>query len=124
MDLQKLLDKIKKEKYSIIAIRRCSPDERYEVGDICRNSYEWNYELEVSSYDTEDPVEMEGTCGYNVSEILNMDDNEKIRSAIMKAIDDTPIYDGNAIIIAGNSYIYGNDENEIIIKNAEVIAKS
>ena len=111
MDLQKIFDKIKEEKYSIVAIRRCCKDEKYNIGDICRNSYEWDYEYDVSSYDTEAPTELDGTCGLNISNIID------------DGIEKSSVYDGNnVIIIAGHDYSYGNDEEEVIIENADVIA--
>lgn len=123
MNLQKIFDNIKEEKYSVVAIRRYCKDEKYNVGDICRNSYEWNYEYDVSSYDTEAPTELDGTCGLNISDIIDCEDLTDVRNIIDNGIEKSSIYDGNnVIIIAGYDYSYGNDEEEVIIENAEVIA--
>lgn len=122
MDLQKIFDKIKEEKYSVVAIRRCCKDEKYNVGDICRNSYEWNYEYDVSSYDTETPIELDGTCGLNISNIIDCEDLTDAKEIINNGMEKSSIYDGNnVIIIAGHDYSYGNDEEEVIIENADVI---
>lgn len=123
MDLQKLLNKIKEEKYSVVAIRRCCKDENYNIGDICRSSYEWDYEYDVSSYDTEIPNELDGTCGLNITSIIDCEDLTDVRNIIDNGIEKSSTYDGNnVIIIAGYDYSYGNDEEEVIIENAEVIA--
>ena len=53
MNVEKILETIKENDYSMVAIRHCCPDEEYKIGDICRNSFEWNEEYECSSYDTE-----------------------------------------------------------------------
>lgn len=123
MDLQKIFDKIKEEKYSVVAIRRCCKDEKYNVGDICRNSYEWNYEYDVSSYDTETPIELDGTCGLDITSIIDCENLSDVKNIINDGIEKSSIYDGNnVIIIAGHDYSYGNDEEELIIGNADVIA--
>lgn len=122
MDLQKLLNKIKEEKYSVVAIRRCCKDENYNIGDICRSSYEWNYEYDVSSYDTETPNELDGTCGLNITSIIDCEDLSDVKNIIDDGIEKSSTYDGNnVIIIAGYDCSYGNDEEEIIVENAEVI---
>ena len=122
MNTQKLLDTIKNNKYSVIAIRHCCQDEHYQLGDFCRNSYEWNYELECSSYDTENPIELDGTCGYAVFDLLEADDAIVAERILTNSINNSNVYDGTEIvIIAGTSYSYGNDENEVIIEYAEVI---
>lgn len=122
MNTQKLLDTIKNNKYSVIAVRHCCQDEHYQLGDFCRNSYEWNYELECSSYDTENPIEFDGTCGYAVFDLLEAYNEAIAEKILTDAIQNSSLYDGTEIvIIAGTSYTYGNDENEVIIEYAEVI---
>lgn len=115
-----IIEKI--EGYNVVAIRHCCNDENYKVGDFCRNSYEWDEENEISSYYTS-KEEMDGTCGYDVSSLIDCDDVETAKKILDNAIESSSIYDGNRIVlIAGDSYEYGNDENEIIIEDAEVIA--
>lgn len=123
-DVNAILKKVNQEKFSIIAIRHLSPDEKYEIGDICRNSYDWDYELDCSTYETENPIELDGTCGYAVYDLCNLDldemeEAEQLLSMALKEAD----YIGEPVLIAGHGYTYGNDENEVIIKDAEVIGK-
>ena len=123
MNVEKILGTIKGKDYSVVAIRHCCPDEEYKIGDICRNSFEWNEEYECSSYDTEEPEEMDGTCGYAMFDLVDADDSEEAKEIIERAVEESSIYDGsNIVIIGGDSYSYGNDENEVIIEEAEVIA--
>lgn len=120
-NLSEITEKI--EGYNVAAIRHCCKDENYEVGDFCRNSYEWDEENEISSYYTS-KEEMDGTCGYDVSALVDCDDVETAKKILDDAIEASSIYEGNDIVlIGGYSYEYGNDDNEIIIEDAEVIAK-
>ena len=122
MNIEKLLDDIKNNKYSVLALRHCCKDEHYEIGDFCRNSYEWDYELDCSSYYTENQVELDGTCGYALFDLLDIDDAELAKKILENGICNSDTYDGEEIVlIAGDSYAYGNDENEVIIEYAEVI---
>lgn len=123
MTAKELLKKVNEERYSVVAIRHLSDDENYNIGDICRNSYNWNYEYDLSSYFTEEPEELNGTCGYSISEICNLD-KEEVESAekiLSNGIESASTYSGKTIVIAGYRYEHGNDENEVIIADAEVI---
>lgn len=124
LNVQEILNKVNKEGYSVVAIRHCAEDEDYAVGDVCRNSYDWNYELDCSTYDTEEPAELDGTCGYHVTGLENLDEDEieEATELLNKALKGAELYCGKMVVIAGHSYTYGNDENEVIIKDAEVIA--
>ena len=126
MTVQDLLRKITEEGYSVVAIRHLNKDENYSVGDICRDSFDWDYENDRSSYNTENPVELNGTCGYSISDICNLDkaDVKKAEELLIDGLKNSDIYDGKCVIIAGNRYEYGNDEEEVIIAYAEVIATS
>ena len=126
MTVQDLLKKIKEERYSVVAIRRLCKDEEYSAGDICRNSFDWDLEYDQSSYDTENPVELNGTCGYSVFDLCDLDEDEveKAKELLINGLEESDGYEGKPVIIAGNRYGYGNDENEVIIQYAEVIATS
>ena len=129
MTAKELLKTLKDGRYNVVAIRHTCADEKYDIGDICRNSYEYDFECDLSTYYTGNPVESDGTCGYGIFglDYLDADDVEELEQAekiIKKSIDASAFYnpsEGSAIIIAGHSYYYGNDENEVVIKNAEVI---
>lgn len=123
-DVNTILEKVNQENFSIIAIRYISSDEEYEIGDICRNSYDWDYELDCSTYETENPVELDGTCGYAVYGLSDLDVNEveEAEQLLSMALEEAD-YIGEPVLIAGHGYTYGNDENEVIIEDAVVIAK-
>lgn len=123
MTAQELLKKVNEEGYSVVAIRHLSDDENYRIGDICRNSYNWNYEYDLSSYFTEEPEELNGTCGYSISKICSLDveEIECAEKILSNGIENASVYSGKTVIIAGYRYEYGNDENEVIVADAEVI---
>lgn len=107
-------------------------DMEYRIGDICNNShqlfqdpdfdedgdliYRYIDESENPYYGFYDAGELDGTCAVK----FDPDDERSIESAIKTV----KIYTGkNLYIIAGDSMEYGNDEGEIIIREAEVIMK-
>ena len=47
-------------KYNYIGIR--GTDEPLQVGEMLTTSYLWNHELDMSTYDTDEPVELGGVC--------------------------------------------------------------
>ena len=122
-NVEEILRKVNEEGYGVVAIRHCAEDEHYKVGDMCRNSFDWNYELDCSTYDTDEPIELDGTCGFQIVGFADLDDDEieEAEELFNKAMKEA-FYCGDAIVIAGNRYTYGDDENEVIIWDANVIA--
>ena len=99
----------------------------YNVGDICENSHQLFQDPEFDEdeelvypaitdkespyYGFYDAGELEGTCAIKVTE-----------DSIVRALESVKIYSGNHLyLIAGNDVEYGYDEDEIIIKDAEVL---
>ena len=104
----------------------------YSVGDICENSHQLFQdpifdelgELAYPEIDDRtspyygyfDAGELDGTCA------VRFDPEDE--SSIEDALETVKTYSGNNLyIIAGDSMEYGNDEGEIIIRDAEVIGK-
>jgi len=112
------IDTIKK--YKVVGIRGLTRDENYKVGDICRPSYQWDYENDMSTYDTEEPEELSGTCATNTGIDTFYDDDAEILEKINNTISDFN-YIGKRALIAGDDYSYGMDENEVIIEDARVL---
>ena len=73
MDAKEVLKKMNENYFSVAAIRRCRKDENYEVGDICRNSFDWNYEKDESTFEDDEPVELSGTCGMRIENLENLE---------------------------------------------------
>ena len=128
LNVKNILETVKNEGAKVVAIRGLRYDENYAVGDWCRNSYDWNHELDQSSYDVDgEPIELPGTCGVDIWNFMYLNSNEvdEAKNLLREAIERAKYYgdDGRLAIIVGyNDYEYGEDENEVIIRNAQVIA--
>lgn len=124
LNVSEILKKVNEEGFGCVAIRHCAEDETYSIGDICRNSFDWNYELDHSTYEDEEQVELDGACGLHIVgfESLDEEEVEEATRLFENAMKEANIYVGQIVVIAGNRFEYGNDENEVVIKEAEVIA--
>lgn len=107
-------------------------DMEYQVGDICNNSHQlfqdpdFDEDGELIYLAIEDPEspyygfydagELDGTCAVK----FDPEDENSIRAAL----ETVKMYSGkNLYIIAGDLAEYGNDDGEIIIREAEVVGK-
>lgn len=108
------------KKYTKIGIRGLTRDEKYQVGDICRNSYDWDYENDCSTFATENPIELNGTCAVDSCIDIDFDTDEEIVTKLDKVLKNFN-YCGCKVIIGGLNSEYGADENEIIIQDAVVL---
>ena len=79
-----------------------------EVGTELDNSFDWDYENDVSSDE-----ELNGTCAIKLDKYCD-DSIENALNMIMH-------YDGQLCLIAGTGEEYGADVDEVIIESAEVI---
>lgn len=123
MNVQDLLNKVNEEGYEVVAIRHLAGDEEYEVGDMCRDSYDWDVENDQSSYYSEEPVMLDGTCGFHIEGFRDLDTDEiEEATEIFERARKEARYQGKMVVIAGHRFTYGNDEHEVIIRDAEVIA--
>ena len=80
-----------------------------EVGSELDNSFDWDYENDVSSDE-----ELNGTCAIAIDKFA---EDEEIQEALNMIAQ----YDGQLCLIAGTSQEFGADQNEVIIQSAEVI---
>ena len=97
--MEELIRKITEEGYKYIGIRHLAEDEEYEVGDICRNSYNWDYEYDRSSYESDAPVELPGTCAYNAHIETGWDEDEEIIEKIKNAYPSHPAIAGKSQLL-------------------------
>nr|DAZ48820.1 MAG TPA: hypothetical protein [Caudoviricetes sp.] len=125
LDAKKILETVNNEGATIVAVRHCCDDEDYAVGDWCRDSYDWNIELDQSSYYDDEPNELPGTCGIGIWHFTDLDSDEvdEAKELLSRAIEKASCYLGRLAIIVGyKGYEYGQDEDEVIIRDAQVIA--
>lgn len=116
------IDEIRKEGYTVIGVRGLADDENYEVGEICRNSYEWDYEEDRSTFETGANIELNGTCAKGFAIDLFWDEDQEIEEKINDLLADFN-YCGQRVIVAGKRYENGSDNGEVIIEDAKVICK-
>ena len=91
----------------------------YKVGDMVDCSFEWNDNVKTNH-------KLNGTCAVGFGTLWGDEDDVK---AIQKALELSRVYDlcfdNDKIykyLIVGTSSDYGEDEDEIIIQRAEVLA--
>ena len=121
MKIEELAKIIKESNYEFIGIRHLADDEEYKVGDYCRNSYDWDCENDISSYNTENPIELNGSCAYNTEIDTFYDEIDEIIEKLEKSIKISKVYVGKMVIIGSDCSEYGCDDNEIILKDAKVL---
>lgn len=125
MTIEEIRNLISKAEYGYIGIR--ADDRDYQVGEVMDNSHQlfqdpqytdFEYTELLYPYISEGPYagfydggELDGTCALSVSE-NNIEE-------MLKAVKN---YGEKTYLIGGNVMQYGNDKDEIIIRNAEVIA--
>lgn len=114
------------EKRYVVGVRSLCDDEQYEVGDDCRESYEWDFENDCSTYHTTGET-AGGTCATAIDTqgFLTDDWAQELAERIKQAINANEQYFGDRqAIIAG--YRVNNDRcldpGEIRIREAFVLA--
>lgn len=111
------------EKYDYYGLRTLTDDEDYNIGDIARASYDWDYDNDQSTYETDDPQELDGTAALELPVDSYNNTPEEIEQAIKTALSKSDCYMGSKKVLLGGYYAsYGADEGEIDIEDAEVLA--
>ena len=126
MTVEEIRNLISEAEYDYIGIRADSRD--YQIGEVMDNSHQLFQDPQYVDFEcTEllypyisegtyagfyDGGELDGTCALEVSE-----------SNIEEMIERVTSYGNKYYLIGGNSMEYGNDDDEIIINDAEVIAR-
>lgn len=115
--INEILKAMKESNYRYFGIR--GDNTEFEIGTELESSCDWDYENDCQSEE-----KLAGTCATKI-EGLWFDGEEDDIETITKAF----AYHGktyqytHTTIIAGDDMEYGADENETLIKNAEVIYK-
>ena len=90
-------------------------DEEYKLGDDVENSHNW-----VDGDWTDE--ELDGTSTVNVAEPWSYDSLDELKETAIKRLNKAGRYPYDyAYLVAGTSSDYGEDTNESIIRNAEVV---
>ena len=90
-------------------------DEEYKIGDDVENSHNW-----VDGDWTDE--ELDGTSTVNVAEPWSYDSLDELKETAIERLNKAGRYPYDyAYLVAGTSSDYGEDTNESIIRNAEVV---
>jgi hypothetical protein len=120
-----LAQQILNQNYYAVGVRSVCEDEKYVVGDDCRQSYDWDVENDCSTYQTTGEL-AGGTCATHIdTQAFDKDDRAaELAERIAEIVKTNSVYGGQQIIIAGNSVNNDmmNDPGEVRIRNAFVIA--
>ncbi len=97
-----------------------------KVGDSVPDSYDWDTEKDVSTRETTGET-LDGASAVRINtDYLFMDgtDDDDLEAAVKKALEESKVYFGDQVLLIGGkgTYAFGYDDNEVIIKNADVIA--
>lgn len=97
--IEKILEIVKAEEYSHYGLRAISEDEEYSVGDWARESYEWDFEEDCSTYETTGE-RAGGTCCVKIFLDFVEEENEakEIERVLSKARD---YANGGKIVLLG-----------------------
>lgn len=127
MNYIELAKQILDEGYSAVGVRGIYDDEQYQVGDDCRESYEWDFAADCSTYFTTGET-AGGTCATHIdTQTFESDDEVAELAARIKAmIEQNQEYGADRqVIIAGYDGVNNDaalDQGEVRIYNAFVIA--
>ena len=90
-------------------------DNVYQLGDELENSHDWP---EGNWTETE----LDGACAIDVADACSYDSLDELKEMAIRRLNDSNEYlNENVYLISGTSYEYGNDPNEVILRNPEVI---
>lgn len=116
-----ILSKIVKVGFDEFTFGLRKDDEDYSIDQTPRNSNHWY------DFDWDNATALDGTCATNIDLSLCCDDEiEKMKEIISEAFELNKAYTGiNWYLLYGTTYNYdeGQDENEIIMKDAKVLSK-
>lgn len=112
--------------YRVFGIRALSDDqEGLQVGDHCRDSYDWDLEADCSTFVTSGET-LNGACAVAIDRdgffLTDFNSEDEDLNAIEAAVKDAFVY-GEKLVVIGSKegYEYGADENEIILEDADVL---
>lgn len=122
---EKVLEAIKNSSYDSFGIRRTCTDEDYKVGDIARNSFYWDVENDLSTYQTESE-EMDGSSARAIL-FDDMDGDKENLEVIKKTIEkfekEYPccLPEEKFVVLGSDHVEYDINDGDIIMEDAEVL---
>ena len=96
-------------------LRALCDDEEYEAGDSPRESYAWDFDEDVSCYET-DGETIGGACAIDIGDWEEESDIEDAIRGVMRYLP------RRVALIHAMDREYGNDPGEVILSDAVVVA--
>lgn len=123
-NFKEIAKKIIDEGIDLVGVRSLCEDEQYKVGDECRESYEWNFEHDCSTYDLDggDGEKAGGTCATQIK--VETEDVEELAQHIEEIVKENALYaNEKQAIIAGHGVNNDHtlDPGEIRLTDAYVL---
>lgn len=97
-----------------LGIRTLPPDQTYNIGDRVRNSYDWDFENDISSN-----IKLPGVSVTGISD--DYSNPQELLDNIQAALNVHKYGSGQMVIIGGHDFILGTDPGEHIIPNGKVL---
>lgn len=119
-ELKVLKEMFEQSGHLLVGFRSLADDEQYKVGDTARDSYEYDYENETSTYFTTGE-ETDGTAAIG-GEIEWTEEDEEIATKLEEWKIEAETYGDDIVMLVGTeegTYIT-KDEQEVRIRYAEV----
>ena len=113
--------------YRVFGVRKIREEAGLlNAGDHCPDSYDWDYENDISTRETTGET-LGGACAILVDTyclFFDGTDDDELEQAIESAAESADEYDGQQLLLIGGKSQWrdGWDENEVIIKDADVLA--
>lgn len=105
--LENIIEKAEKNGLTCFGIRHHQIEDVVSVGDELGTS--------TNTIDDQEDEELNGIC------CLGVDDIDTDCDFLLGELKDRNYQDGQIVLVGGTSQEYGNDQNESIIENAEVL---
>lgn len=120
MTAAEAIEMAKENGYSVFGLRIIddeSDTHEYHVGEYVPDSYDWDFDQDCSTRET-DGRTLPGASAIRIGDDWMEDAQEAVETAMQLSKN----YVGHTVlVIAGESYQYGDDDNEVIIRDAKCI---
>lgn len=121
-EMMNLIKKAYKDGYRDFGVR--AMDTEYQAGEDVPDSYDWDIENDCSTYNTTGET-LPGACAvFFAVDGIQLDEYEDAEENLNAAIEQAKRYYCDHLYIIASKFgsEWGNDQNEIILRDAQVIA--
>ena len=113
----------------LYGVRALTPDQNYKIGDVVRDSFDWDTENDRSTYESEDQIRLDGASTIGITDgagsLLDMlyDGPREAEAGLNDAMARIKAYVGDRYVLVRSKGGYGGEDNgELILSSPEVVA--